>query len=125
MIYKKPEFWITNISKRGITLHDLNITLMPGNSCNLLDYAHFRLTKQQIRNSLESGSLFQKKKSVIVRKFAPKKEGPRQILISENPLIGARKNAVDVKTINYEELEINDDQYLKELDEEIKNDAQK
>src|SRR5208282_479191 len=106
---KISEFWITNLSKKGITLHDLNVTIMPKQSMNLFDSKHFNLTKEQILLSAKSGSIYQKGRYVVVRNLAPERQKVIRIEANKEPLFGARKNAVDVKEVHYEELDVPDE----------------
>lgn len=109
------EYWITNISKRGITLHDLNLTLLPGQSYNLLN-KNARLTPELINQSITSGSICHKSKEIIIRRLAPKRK-IRPILINKIPRLSSRQNAVEIKETHYEELDIAEENIANDLDE--------
>jgi hypothetical protein len=59
-IINKDSFWITNISKRIVSLSDLGLAVKPMTSINLLDSKHYYLNKEQLTKSETSGSIFAK-----------------------------------------------------------------
>lgn len=110
------EFWITNITKRDVSLGDLNLTIRAYTSINLLD-KHYHFTMEQIEKSLkEGGSLYAKQKMVYVRKIAPiSRKMNRPILIDLYKSGPQRtKSIYEVKYEKYEELEISDEQFAEE-----------
>lgn len=74
---KSEELWITNINRnQDISLGDLGITIRHGQSINLLKkkrngWPHYNLTRKQIEDSIENGSIYKKSTSIKVRKVAP------------------------------------------------------
>jgi len=121
------EFWITNITYLGgprkrmnILLNDLQLLIKPGQSYNLLNSYNFNYTMEQILNSAESGSLYQKRDKVIIRMVAPKPSLPPGIYLSTDPgLIKPLWSQVEIIEPKYEELEISAEQLADEITEII------
>lgn len=114
--FKKSEesFWITNISNKIVSLRDLNLSIPPMKSMNLLDSRHHSLTKEQIATSITSGSLFAKQKMVVVRKIPPIGIVSNEILLqADSVLLTKKRSAVETKRVIYEELDITDDEFAK------------
>jgi len=105
--------WITNISNRDIALHDLNLIIPSKKSINLYDFKHSRLTEEQINASMSSGSIFKKKSNLFINDKLPKSARPIK-KVNELPLIGARKNDIIIEKTNFDELNINEEEYAAE-----------
>src|SRR5665213_2609119 len=104
---KEESFWITNISKKIVSLRDLNLSIPPMKSMNLLDSRHHHLTKEQISSSVSSGSLYAKQKMVVVRKVPPLGIVKNEILLQADSILPVKKrSAVEIKRVVYEELDI-------------------
>ena len=115
--YKRPEdaFWITNISKRVVSLTDLALAIQPMTSMNLLDSKHHYYTKEQLIKSATSGSLFAKRDKVVVRQVAPGVKKKELIPWQEDAVFPTKKRSmVETEDIKYEELELSDDDFAKE-----------
>lgn len=109
-------FWITNISKKDITLEDLNCVVRSFTSINLLDSKHYNITEQQIKNSLEAGSLKKKNHLVKPRITAPEKEKPISIITEPTTMPTRAKALIELKSKNFDnELDITDDEFANEL----------
>jgi hypothetical protein len=68
---KKEELWITNISRnKDIRISDLGLTIRKGQSIDLLN-GKYSFTKNDIDLSISSGTIFQKRNVIKVRKVAP------------------------------------------------------
>lgn len=83
-VYKKPEkeIWVYNLSKKDLTLYDLNITIPAMKVMNLL--RDKIITEEQVIVSQKSGDLF--KKAKWLRVGGPPNQIPKQILkVSELP----------------------------------------
>jgi hypothetical protein len=128
----KEEFWITNLSKMNVSLADLNLTVRPFSSINLLDSKHYSYNIDELEKSAKSGSLYKKSKLVSVRNNAPKViKTNMQVLRtfydkdsntwSENgTFIPSRERSVlEITTINYEELSIDSIADKKAADEKF------
>ena len=118
---KQPEFWITNISKRNVSLRDLRLSIPARSHMNLLDKGHFKFTIEELKKSAKEGSLFLKKDKIKVRETAPViavKPGLYQskepLFLAENPEL----SQVRVEEKIYEELQISDEQFAEDLTKE-------
>jgi hypothetical protein len=108
-------FWVTNISKKIVSLTDLGICIYPMRSVNLLDNKHYSLTKEQLIASASSGSLLAKSKLLSVRKVPPPNTPKVRIPFQEDAIYPSKqRSAVEVEDIKYEELNISDDDYANE-----------
>lgn len=116
-IKSPPEesFWITNISKRIVSLADLALSIQPMSSMNLLDKKHHYLTKEQLIKSATSGSLFAKRDKVVVRRVPPGVKKKDLIPFQENAVFPThQRSVVEVENVKYEELSLTDDDFAKE-----------
>jgi hypothetical protein len=74
---KPEELWVTNINRfQDITISDLAITVRRGQSLNLLakkknGLSMYNITKKQIDDSIQSGSIYKKGQHIKIRSVAP------------------------------------------------------
>lgn len=109
----KDQFWVTNFSQRNVSLADLGFTIHKGRSYNLLS-SHFPYTKEQLLLSAESGSLH--KKSHMVRIVpGPPQQVVKKIYLSDQPIQIRKRSAVKIEEVDYEELNVSDEQYAEEF----------
>jgi hypothetical protein len=109
-----PEFWITNISNRNVSLSDLNLTIKAYTSVNLMDTRHYYYNLEQLKKSAESGSLFKKRDKLVVRKVAPI-IAKAQMSFQQNSNIPSRERSIfAIKEDTYEELNMSDEEFAKE-----------
>jgi len=109
-----PTFWVTNISKCEVSLRDLNYSIPPMSTVNLLSKNH-SLTKAQIETSAASGSIFAKSDKIKVRLIPPQHLPPSILPIDrENPIPTRQRSALKIEHVHYEELNISDDDFAKE-----------
>lgn len=120
------EFWVTNISNRDITLHDLGVVVRARTSINLLNSRHYNLTTEQCNTSLENGSLFSRKKYITKRISPPTLNSLTfKIAIDHNAVIPNRTHSIyEIKEENYEELIISDEQFAEANAETVEMDKQ-
>lgn len=120
----KPEFWITNISNRNVTLADLACNIKAYTTVNLADVRRYGLTMTQIQKSSESGSLSAKKSFIKPREVAPPQEPEKSAHILHNAYIPSRtKSIFEITEVTYEELEVSDDKEIqKKIDEQFASD---
>lgn len=113
---KTPDtFWVTNISKRNVSLTDLNYDIPALSSVNLLDSRHHYFTRAQLEASATSGSLFKKSDKIKIRKVPPQKARPVLVPFDRETVMEDRsRSAVKVEHIQYDELKISDDEFAKE-----------
>ena len=108
------DFWISNVSKRMVSISDIGILLQPYQSVNLLDSRHYAISEEQIRSSLANGGLYRARDKVYVRKVPPvvtPKPGIK-IKMEENLEFPSQvRSIIKHKQFNYEELHITDDEY--------------
>lgn len=111
---KQPEFWLTNISNRNVSIADLNLTIKAFSSINLLDSKHYSFTLQQLQTSAEKGSVFLKRHCLVVRKVAPEMI-KMNIPLSEETYIPTRERSVlAIHEEKYDELNISDEEFANE-----------
>lgn len=110
----KEAFWVTNISKRNVSLADLNLTIKAYSTVNLLDSRHYYYSLDQLKKSASSGSLFKKQKLVVVRQNAPV-INKKTILVNKDAVIPTRERSLYKITEEfYEELNVSDEEFAKE-----------
>jgi hypothetical protein len=104
-----PEFWVTNLSNRNVTLADLNISVPARSSVNLLDDRHYSFTEIQLRVSAENGSIYNKRDKIVVRKVAPKLQKAKPLPFYQDVMSTRSTSIFEMKQENYEELNIEDE----------------
>lgn len=107
---KDKQLWITNISrKRDISIGDLRLTIRIGQSINLLDKKHFKYTEEQIRTSIEKGSLFLRRDVIKVREVAPVVFNMKlEVQQSDRSNLRHMRKYIPVDKPVYEELDFDD-----------------
>lgn len=118
---KKDEFWASNISNLNVSLRDLGITLPKNKVCNLLDDRHYSFTKEQLELSAASGSLYNKRDKILIRKVAPDAPTPSGILVTKMPRFIAQNMArtkIVVEEVKYEELSVSEEDFANEMSED-------
>lgn len=110
----KITFWVTNISNMNVSLSDLNLTIKPFSSVNLLDSKHYSYTKEQLDKSVKDGSIFKKRNKIFVRKVAPIVEKKTILSIKDTYIQSRERSVYSIKQETYEELEMTDDEFIKE-----------
>jgi hypothetical protein len=117
MLKKKTEreLWITNISrKHDVSLSDLCLTIRRGQSINLLDRRN-RYTEEQIKNSIESGSIFKKNSLIKIREVAPVIFNYRLDISNDRSSLNTIHHKLEIENPKYEELDF--DTMTRESDE--------
>ena len=105
---KEKEFWITNISKKDVSLSDLNFTIRAWSSVNLLSKHHY-YTEDQLNKSLNSGSLFLKRDK-LKKRAVPPQVNKEKIDIDIFAIVPSKpKSIFEIKIEKYEELELSND----------------
>jgi len=122
---KGPEFWITNISNRNVSLADLNLTIKAFSSVNLLDKKHYQYTLEQVQQSAATGSLAAKCDKVVVRKNPPEINKKNTNIDRESHIPSRQRSIFSIKEEYYEELSLSDDEYAKENADLAEMDATK
>jgi len=110
---KEKTFWITNISSFNVSLADLNLTIKPNSSVNLLDKKHYYFTIEQLEKSAKYGSIFKKSDKIIIRKIAPNSK-KKEIELSKEILYKAEKSLYKIQEQKFEELNISDEEFANE-----------
>lgn len=110
----KITFWVTNISNMNVSLSDLNLTIKARSSVNLLDDKHYSYTKEQLDKSVKEGSIFKKRNKIFVRKVAPIVESKVVLSIKDTYIQSRERSIYSIKEETYEELEMTDDEFIKE-----------
>lgn len=108
---EQQTFWVTNISNRNVSLTDLNLTIKAFSSVNLLDGKHYYYTLEQLEKSKLNGSIFNKRNKIKVREVAPEIIKMNIPFDSETFIPSRQHSVLEIKHINYEELDISDDSF--------------
>ena len=115
----REHFWLTNMTNRIISLPDLCVSIKPYSSVNLLDKKHYKYSVEELEKSLESGSIYKKRDKIALRKIPPQTE-KKQILITENPSFPLKERSiVPSNEVQYEELNVSDEDFANENSELI------
>lgn len=110
----KPVFWVTNISKRNVSLADLNLTIKAFSSVNLLDKKHYSYSLEQLQSSRDSGSIYNKRDKIKLRDVAPEIIKMNMPVIAETYIPSRERSVYSIKDEKYEELEMSDEDFAKE-----------
>ena len=121
---QKKDYWVTNISKMNVGLSDLNLTIKALSSVNLLDKKHYSYTLEQLELSRLQGSIAKKKDKIFVREIPPEIKKKETAFIRDAIMPNREKSIFDVKTIQYEELNLTDEQFADENAETAELDRQ-
>jgi len=99
--------FVTNITKNDIHIGDLGIIVNPYKTIDLLNEKHSILTIDQVKKSIEQGSLFKRiqKKQLLIRQSAPQK-AERILDVSKVIFPHRKRTAVKFEEKVFEELEI-------------------
>lgn len=115
------EFWISNVSKKNVSLRDLRLSIPAMSHMNLLDKRHFNYSLDELNKSATSGSLFLKRNKIKVRKVAPEiavKPGlyktTEPMYLAEHPEL----SQVVIENKIYPELQVSDEKFVEELTKE-------
>lgn len=105
---KETGIWLFNISKMNVSLRDLNLTIKAGTHVNLLGRG-YSLTRDQILNSIQQGSVFLKrdrlKWSFVQPDFGDQK---KVIPVFEGCQRGSPPNLITLDEETLPELELKD-----------------
>lgn len=110
----KESFWVTNISNKNVSLSDLNLTIKAFSSVNLLDEKHYQYTKEQLINSSQKGSIFNKRNKIFIRKVAPEINKNKILFSYENIIPSRAKSILIIKDNKFEELNVSDEVFASE-----------
>jgi hypothetical protein len=115
----KGNFWITNITKKAVSISDLGTTLQPYKSINLLGSKNSAYTIEQIELSLKEGSLFQNRNRVKIRQSAPEKIESKVEIFEENNFRADKvpRSQIDIIIPQFEELDISEEEFINEFTE--------
>lgn len=114
----EPEFWVTNVSKRNVTIADLGLSIPTRRSYNLLDSRHFNYTEEELIKSATEGSLWKKRHMVrmgIEPSQQPQDEGP---VLSEQPIQVRKVSAVILEEPEYSDWLYSDEEFAHEMSED-------
>ena len=105
----KHEFWVTNINfKKDIRIHDLGVQIRGGKSVNLLDKKHYNITEEQIKQSMESGSLKRRAKFIKIREVRPKIMPKPGLHLSSDLIKKQPRSIVKIEEKHFDEFNINE-----------------
>ena len=114
----KPSFFIVNISNKNVCLADLAFTIPAGRCYDLLN-DNFSFTIEQLKASLESGSLYKKRDKIKITNNRPLRPKPIQLELSNYPIVTRNRSAVKIDEPTFDELLISDDHYANEMAKEF------
>lgn len=119
-------FWVFNKSQMNVSLGDLNICIKKGAKVNLLGKGYY-FTLEQLKNSIQTGSLY-KKRDRIIPCNPPKPSDQPKLETSNDPLEFRLKSSITAPEESYLQLpefdadqKMSDEKYAAELleDEEF------
>jgi Mg/Co/Ni transporter MgtE len=111
-----PAFWVTNRSPRNVTLADLAINIKAFTTVNLLDKRHHNYTLEQLNKSRESGSIFNKRDKIKVRRTTPETTKRTVVPFLQDAIIPSRERSLlAIQEKEYEELKVFDESDSKEM----------
>lgn len=111
---KQPEFWLTNISNRNVSIADLNLTVKAFSSVNLLDHKHYSFNLEQLQASAATGSIARKKHCLAVRKVAPEIIAMNVPLSTETYIPTRERSVLEIHEEKYDELSVSDEEFANE-----------
>lgn len=114
---KEPEFWVSNISDRNVSLSDLALVIRARTHVNLLDSRHYHFTQEQLQLSADSGSLFKKNNLLKVRKLIPPDPIIKKLEIS-NETIERRTSVysnLEIVEPQIDELNVSETEFIDQL----------
>lgn len=110
----QKDYWVTNICNMNVSLADLNLTIKAYCSVNLLDHKHYSYTFEQLESSRTSGSIAKKRNRIVVRDIAPKVLKTDVQFLKDAYIPSKIKSLYEIKTENYEELAVTDEQFAED-----------
>jgi len=116
-----PDFWITNISNRNVSLSDLGLSIPARGSVNLMDTRHYYYSLEQLEVSLKSGSLYKKRDKIVKRAFPPVKNNAPVQIDTQAIFPSKSRSIFEIKEEKFEELEFTDDQYAAQIGDDEDN----
>lgn len=117
----KEELWIINTTTdRDVSIGDLRITVKKGQRINILS-AHYHFTKEQIDNSIKSGSIYKKRNMLNIREKRPVSFERKMVKEIVKPMIlkPLRNPEISIAPPYMEELEIKEDDFFIKSDEKF------
>lgn len=114
---EKPKLWVINISDRNVCLSDLALTIPARKAMNLLDKDHFHYTYDEIKASIDDGSIFKKRNAIKVGKGPPQEVDPQKFELAKRPIQIRKRSIVDVNATDtdYNEAAWSDEQYADDM----------
>ena len=113
---EKPAFWVINISDRNVCLSDLALTIGTRKAMNLLDKKHHTYTYEELKISMQSGSIFKKRHIIKIGK-GPPEQPDKKYELSTRPIQIRKRSIVNVNETepDYDEMIWSDEQYADEM----------
>jgi len=115
----KSEFWVINVSDRNVSLSDLALSIPAGRAYNLLDDKHFHYTIEQLKASMETGSLYKKRNRIKIGNGPPQSRKLPKLTVSKYPIEIRPRSATTVEEPVFDELIVSDSDYAEELAREF------
>lgn len=119
---ERGEFWIQNRSKMNVSVRDLAVTIPAGTTINLLGNK-YPFTEQQLEESLQKGSLFEKRR-VLVKVFGKPQDPPQPFRENFNASFNRKPFVKPVDPGQYpifEELDVGGNELARLLDQEAED----
>ena len=108
---QNPAFWVTNITKKNVSLRDLAITIPAWTTMNLLDKKHYSYTEDQLEKSAKGGSLFKKSNKIKVRREAPQFVVEPGVQLYKGFISRKPRSSVKIVEEKYEDLDMSDEEF--------------
>ena len=111
--------WVSNITKRDVRLGDLGVCIRSKTTLDLLDCSHSHLSIEQVKKSIENGSLKKriKQKALFLRYSEPEPKMPRQIEVSEASFPERKRSLVIHTEPEFDELDFTSEDEVKFAEE--------
>lgn len=112
------EFWVNNISGKDVMLSDLRVKIPARRGLNLLG-KHYSFTYEQLKESMQSGSIHRKSAYIKVGKGPPQQADQAQRTLSKYPIIRTTRSAVKIEEATFDEFAFSDEQFAEEMSYEF------
>jgi hypothetical protein len=99
--------WVTNRTNHRVSVGDLNFTLKPHQTLDILDYRHSSLSVEMVEKSLNDGDLMARKKEQKIY-FNQEKPQSKKVKIIDPEIVAFPsrcRTSITVAEKKYEELE--------------------
>lgn len=118
----ETEFWVNNISGKDVMLGDLRVKIPAYRGVNLMDKRHYSYTYEQLKESMQSGSIHAKSAYIKVGKGPPQAMESERRTLSKYPIITKTRSAVKIEEPKFDEFVFSDEEFAEEMSREFDED---